>query len=94
MDELTKQYILTHTFPNVLDVEKAKKILFEHIYSISQAQNNMRLFSGYRLADMEGQQHDEFAIPTITETGCGDSLGKELASLRATITAREALTIL
>jgi len=94
MDELTKKYILTRTLPNALDVEKAKKILLEHIYSISQAQNNIHLFSGSQLADMVGQQHYEFAIPTTTEPGYGDSLEKELTSLRATIAAREALTIL
>jgi hypothetical protein len=94
MDELTKKCILTRTLPNALDVEKAKKILLEHIYSISQAQDNIHLFSSSQLTDMVGHQHFEFAIPTTTEPGYSDSLEKELTSLRATIAAREALITL
>ena len=94
MDELTKKYILARTLPNALDVEKAKKILLEHIYSISQAQNNTHLFSGSQLADMVGQQHHEFTLPTTPEHNYGNELEKQLTSLRATIAAREALTIL
>lgn len=94
MDETIRKDILTRTLPNALDIEKAKKILLEHLHAISQAQGPWNIFYGSQLANIVGQQWQEFALPSTTELRYSDELEKELTSLRATIAAREALTIL
>jgi hypothetical protein len=93
IDEEAKQYILTRTLPNPLDVEKAKRMLLEHVYLISQAHNNAKLLSGYDLVDHVERQNHEFANPTGIQPGY-ENLEKELTSVRAALAAREALSVL
>jgi len=90
MDEETRNYIFTRALPNALDIEKAQKMILEHLYAVSQNSAGPR--SSTELVRSVELQDREFTCPTSTPFG--ESLEKELTRVRAEIAAREALVVL